>query len=767
MGEKKRRLAAREAGQSPHFGELIAQGLRAREAGDLEGADRAFSALLSRPPEEPDALNASGVLGLRIGRHADAEKLLLAAIARTPDEAAYHVNLGIAYRRLGRPALAVEQLQSALNLDPGVAEAHANLGNVLLDMGQVLAALASFERALAIRRDYADALNGLGSAQRSLGRFASACENLERAVAIDPSFHEAYSNLAVARTAWAVQPEPSSDSAPVPVADQNAKLGLEAISTALRLCPENPVYWAQFADGIKHFDLEYPVSGSLRELLSRALDHPAVNPASLARPVSSLVSSHTSVAELRRQLSAARTFEAVEWPTVKQLVADFFGEALLLRLLEDVVYPNALLERVVTFARRATLREILDRQSPSLPLAVLVTIAHQCFNAEYVYDESAEEVSGIERLSDELLRLGNPENRAALHWYAIYASYRPLHSLAQAEQIAGELEKTPLRSLAVRQIREPLEERRLRAEIPALTGVAGEVSRAVQTQYESNPYPRWVRAQRNFVPNSVRAVLGGLFPLADLGGVVDGPARVLVAGCGSGQHPIDTAQRFRDSSVLAVDLSLASLAYAVRKTRELGVKSIEYRQADLLALGSLPERFDVIECSGVLHHLEDPEAGWRVLCSLLRPGGVMRIGLYSALARAHVLRARQFIAEHGFEATPEGIRECRAAVFARADDELLAKLTRRQDFYSMSGCRDLIFHVQEQRFTLPQIAGMIERLKLAFIGFELPEGGSFARYRDQFPDDAALCHLENWHRFETASPDTFQRMYQFWTLKPV
>jgi len=213
-------------------------------------------------------------------------------------------------------------------------------------------------------------------------------------------------------------------------------------------------------------------------------------------------------------------------------------------------------------------------------------------------------------------------------------------------------------------------------------------------------------------------------------------------------------------------LSLTSLAYALRKTRELGMKDIEYRQADLLALGSLPERFDVIECSGVLHHLENPESGWRVLCSLLRPGGAMRIGLYSELARAHVVRARQFIAEQGFPATPEGIRRCRAAVFALPEDELLAKLTRSQDFYSMSGCRDLIFHVQEHRYTLPQIAELLERLKLEFIGFELPESGSFARYREQFPDDPGLCSLENWHRFESANADTFRHMYQFWVRGP-
>ena len=75
--------------------------------------------------------------------------------------------------------------------------------------------------------------------------------------------------------------------------------------------------------------------------------------------------------------------------------------------------------------------------------------------------------------------------------------------------------------------------------------------------------------------------------------------------------------------MLAVDLSLSSLCYAKRKTRELGLTNITYAQADILRLGTLPRRFDVIESSGVLHHLADPLAGWRVLLSLLRPGGFM------------------------------------------------------------------------------------------------------------------------------------------------
>ena len=445
------------------------------------------------------------------------------------------------------------------------------------------------------------------------------------------------------------------------------------------------------------------------------------------------------------------------------------GDALLQRLLEAVLVPSLFIERLLAFARGELLREArtaAPATAPGLPLPAIVAMAHQCFNAEYVHDESEREATEVALLREAIAAARTSGTPVPLHWYAVYACYRPLHTLDDAEAIAASLASTPLSSLATRQIDEPREEWRLRGTIAALTDVVDEVSAAVRNQYEENPYPRWLRMERDVAPTSVARFLRSLFPEADLSGVPDGPARILVAGCGTGRHPIGTARRFPDSSVLAVDLSLTSLAYAERKTRELQIRNVEYRQADLLALGGLAERFDVVDCTGVLHHLADPVAGLRVLRSLVRPGGVIRVGLYSEMARRFVVRAREFIAERGFAPTPAGIRACRAAILAQADDPLLARAARGEDFYSLSGCRDLLFHVQEERFALPRIAGILDELELEFIGFEWPpDNDAPERYRARFPDDRALSDLANWHEFETDRPDTFVLMYQFWVRK--
>lgn len=405
-------------------------------------------------------------------------------------------------------------------------------------------------------------------------------------------------------------------------------------------------------------------------------------------------------------------------------------------------------EAAIVLARRRAL------EGASLPLEALIAMAHQCFNTEYVFDETPAEASAIEA------RGGRLESDAEL---ALYAAYRPLHALPNAAEIARRLAHGPLASLARRQILEPREEQRLAAGIPSL-GISGNrVSAAVRAQYEANPYPRWFRLPMSGAVPFAEAVRA-LFP--DVAAMRGAP-RILVAGCGTGTSAVAFAGQITDCSVLAVDLSLASLAYAKRKTLELGVTKVAYRQGDILALGALPERFHLVDATGVLHHMEEPLAGWRILAGLVEPGGFMRIGLYSDRGRRHYARARQITAALGLGPSLAGIRAARAAIRAAPADELLARVAVNEDFYSASGCRDMLFHVQERCFSLPQIAAMIGELGLHFVGFEFDDGGMTAMdYRARFPADPRMRSLENWHRYEEAHPDAFSRMYEFWLRKP-
>ena len=313
-------------------------------------------------------------------------------------------------------------------------------------------------------------------------------------------------------------------------------------------------------------------------------------------------------------------------------------------------------------------------------------------------------------------------------------------------------------------MRDPEQERKLQSTIPRLTDIAESVSLAVKQQYEENPYPRWVKASPVGTPMAIDVYLRQQFPNVDLQTLpTSNRPDILIAGCGTGQHSIETARRFKGARVLAIDLSLTSLCYAKRRTQELGIKNMEYGQADVLQLQAIGRTFDIIEASGVLHHLADPLAGWRVLLSILRPGGFMRLGLYSRLARQELTAARTFISQRGYRPSAAEIRQCRQELMDRGYDTPLAKVTEWADFFSISTCRDLLFHVQEHQMTLSEIGSFLSENQLRFLGFVLPLG-VLQNFGRRFPN-GNTTDLALWHTFEMENPSIFVEMYEFWIQK--
>jgi hypothetical protein len=123
------------------------------------------------------------------------------------------------------------------------------------------------------------------------------------------------------------------------------------------------------------------------------------------------------------------------------------------------------------------------------------------------------------------------------------------------------------------------------------------------------------------------------------------------------------------------------------------------------------------------------------------------------------------IAERGYRPIPEDIRQCREAIMAADDGSLLKSLVRADDFFSTSEFRDMLFHVQEHRITLPEIKSFLVENKLEFAGFNLDQAAR-RQFSARFPGPAALLDLDRWHRHELEVPNTFLGMYQFSVRKP-
>ena len=140
-------------------------------------------------------------------------------------------------------------------------------------------------------------------------------------------------------------------------------------------------------------------------------------------------------------------------------------------------------------------------------------------------------------------------------------------------------------------------------------------------------------------------------------------------------------------------------------------------QADILDLGELNNQFDIVESAGVIHHMENPIKGWRVLVDCIKPGGLMMLGLYSELARQHIVNMREDISNLGIGPSDTEMKLFRSNLID-LDSEDLKVIKFSPDFFNLSEWRDLLFHVQEHRFTLLQISKYLGELGLYFCGFE-------------------------------------------------
>jgi SAM-dependent methyltransferase len=439
-------------------------------------------------------------------------------------------------------------------------------------------------------------------------------------------------------------------------------------------------------------------------------------------------------------------------------IAAIAGNTFLRCALSAIIIRGVPLETFLTGLRQALLRLANDgapdnatqnNATQTEALGLLCALAEQCFLNEYVFAQTAEETSRAAQLHALLRQKLNDGSDIPIALVAAVGAYFPLHAVPQAEALLGLKWPDYAAGLLRQQVREPLEEIKDRAAIPALTTVDHDTSVEVMRQYEENPYPRWT-----------------INPLSTLGRPQAGPARpgsgpsILIAGCGTGEHPFDIAQKSPDATILAIDLSRVSLAYARRKTREEGLRNIDYAQADILNLSTIGRTFDRIEAVGVLHHLADPKAGWRVLLSLLAPNGTMRIGLYSELARGPIVEARRLVAERRYPPTAEGIRALRQIIIREKDEPRWKSLVETVDFYSTSGCRDMFFNVMEHRLTIPDIKSFLDSHGFAFLGFEL-DPKIIEQFRQHNRGADALTDLNAWQAFETAHPQTFLNMYVF------
>ena len=714
--------------------------------GQLDAAVKCYDKALKINPKHAPTHSNKGVALKQLGQFDEALQSYDKAIQFDPDYAEPHNNKGLVLKQLDQLDEALQSYDKAIQLKPAYAEAHNNLGNLQYKLGLFDEAAMSYSKAIQLKPDYADAYVNQGTALRQLGQLDEAIVSLDKAIQLKPVSAEAYHNRGKAL--------------------QDLGLFVAAMAShqkAVSINPSNGLFWESFAEVLRVVKFT-SYSDDLGYYLLQVLEQPTVRSKDVSKAVIEALHYHPTISRTL-ELSKSGNFDE----DIDHLTEQLSTVPLLLRVMELSTIADLDVEKMLTKMRKAMLHKAASGGSESQGIPFSASLAMHCFTNEYVFSESEEEKQELELFQKEVEVILTKEGIAPPAWIAVLGAYRPLYSFSWANDLLKTDWPDEIKKVIVGQVDNVREEQTLRSKIQCLSSIDDKISQLVRNQYEENPYPRWVNTGLSDNPKTTRQILQSVNPHLNFEAQkFSNKPDILVAGCGTGQHALVTASHFLNCNVLAVDLSLSSLSYGIRKTQELGVTNIEYMQGDILKLDQLKREFDIIECVGALHHMDDPLAGWKVLVDKLRVDGVMKIGLYSEIARQDIANCRREIAEKEYTSSPDDIRRYREELINKdlnTDSKTSKLIIGTENFYSLSGCRDLLFHAQEHHFTLPQIEAALKDLGLKFLGFEIIEVSTMRSFSKLYSDKDALVSLPLWHQFELKNPGIFRGMYQFWVQK--
>jgi len=466
---------------------------------------------------------------------------------------------------------------------------------------------------------------------------------------------------------------------------------------------------------------------------------------------------------------------------------DLLTDPLLHKSLASFAVVDPDIEQLLTSARLAILHQATRQLSISSEFWPLtIAIARQTSINEGCWIETSDENEQISRLQlvvSKLLQLGDEQSlQAAGACLGLILMYRPL-STTELHQTLSQMDPQQpawpqdLADFLQQQLQE-MKDRQLHAEVIPQLGhdmqgqprqPAAFSDTAITRLYESNPYPRW-QYLGNYPKGDYIEMLQKQFPNRLNQLTSRQPLNVLVAGCGTGRQALRLARFFDHLQITAMDVSLASLSYGRARQADFGL-SVDWIQGDILDVAQLNQSFDAIECSGVLHHLNNPLTGLMALSSSLKAGGVIKLALYSRTARLGIQQLRKQLDTPELQ-TADEIRQLRFSLremnlqqqqgfSARQRQEILAS----RDFYTLSGCRDLLCNPVEHLFDISQIEDWLQRAGLKWVGM-LASGRAVQLADEYFQQPAAELTPQQWQQIEKEHTQLFAGMYQFYAIKP-
>ncbi len=188
-----------------------------------------------------------------------------------------------------------------------------------------------------------------------------------------------------------------------------------------------------------------------------------------------------------------------------------------------------------------------------------------------------------------------------------------------------------------------------------------------------------------------------------------GDLDILVAGCGTWQAAKYALCR-PGAHVVGVDVSATSIDYTETLKRKYNLTNLEVRQLPIEHAGELERRFDLIVCTGVLHHLADPDTGLRALRSVLRPEGAMYLMVYAPYGRTGVYMLQEYCRRLGIGTSDRDIHDLIATLETLTQSNPVVTLLRgSRDARNADALTDALLNPRDRSYSVPQLFDFIER----------------------------------------------------------
>ncbi len=611
---------------------------------------------------------------------------------------------GVVHTELKNYKLAKDLFIKVVNLNPKYTDGYYNLANILIKLDEEEKAIENYNKVIELDKNYFKAHNNLGNIYRRKGLNKKAIEYYSSTLEINSNYKVAYHNLAGALQFYKIN--------------------------------------------VKNKNINKYLLYLLKEKI-------IVRPNSITHNILNSLFLNT---DLKKDLSLVNN--KITKKDFNSILENLQDNSLLMQFMKVCPISDYYIEKKLVNIRKKILNHIYKSDNEKTHINFIISLSIQCFLNEYIYGKSKDEIEKITKINERISSNLKENKKISDLDILCLSCYEPLTNFSWSSKIKF---SDKLKEVFELHLNQNKIENQISKSIKSISKVEDRVSIKVKKQYEENPYPRWENLGLSIEPRNIKDVIRDSNLNLDLKKITHSKSpEILIAGCGTGQHAITTASKYKNSKILALDLSFKSLSYAKRKAIELNINNIDFIQGDILDLESINRKFDIIESVGVLHHMDNPFKGWKILTSCLNDDSLMLIGLYSKKARQHITQIKDRINKLKLKSNYKNIIKFRKELIRNNNDQW-DYIKSSPDFYTVSGVRDLLFHVQEHQFTINKIKKYLDKLGLIFLGFE--DQLVKDNFKNNYTNKDDLFNLDKWEEYEKSNPRIFAGMYQFWCKK--